>query len=276
MIRWLDLIARAVVLPLFLAGVLPACVTEPITGRSQIVPVVSESEANKMGIQAFQQILGEAKLGIDASQNALVEKVGMRIAAVTDRRMMDEGREPYSWEFKVIDEPEAVNAFALPGGKVAFYTGILPITATETGLAVVMGHEIGHVYGEHGRHRVSNNAVAQFGFGAVAMALETGDVSAEVSKYTVAALGLGYQLGVQLPFSRADESAADHIGLTLMAEAGYDPREAVAFWQRMAAASGEGQPSEFLSTHPSHETRIERLKTLLPAAVEIYEESTYP
>jgi predicted Zn-dependent protease len=229
-----------------------------------------------MGIQAFQQILGEAQLGADASQNALVEKVGRRIAAVTDKRMADAGREPYAWEFKVIDEPETVNAFALPGGKVAFYTGILPITKTEVGLAVVMGHEIGHVYGEHGRHRVSNNAVAQFGLGAVEVALASGDVSSGTSKYTIAALGLGYQLGVQLPFSRGDESAADHIGLILMAEAGYDPREAVAFWQRMAAASGGGQPAEFLSTHPSHDTRIEDLENLLPEAIAIYEKSTGP
>jgi len=261
---------------LLLSGILPACITEPITGRSQLAPVVSEAAANDMGIQAFQQILGEAQLGADASQNALVEKVGRRIAAVTDKRMADAGREPYAWEFKVIDEPETVNAFALPGGKVAFYTGILPITKTEVGLAVVMGHEIGHVYGEHGRHRVSNNAVAQFGLGAVEVALASGDVSSGTSKYTIAALGLGYQLGVQLPFSRGDESAADHIGLILMAEAGYDPREAVAFWQRMAAASGGGQPAEFLSTHPSHDTRIEDLENLLPEAIAIYEKSTGP
>ncbi len=184
--------------------------------------------------------------------------------------MHDDGQDAYAWEFKLVDAPDVVNAFALPGGKVAFYTGILPVCRDETGIAVVMGHEIGHAYGQHGRARVSQQIVAQAGMAAVMVALE-GDEPSETSQLAMAALGVGYQVGIALPFSRDDESAADHIGLILMAEAGYDPREAVDFWKRMAAASGGGGPPEFLSTHPSPDTRVERLEELMPEALVIYE-----
>lgn len=250
-----------------LVGVL-GCVTEPITGR-YMLGVIPEGEANNMGDLAYKQLLEDAKITPDASQAELVERVGSRIAAVVDARMQEAGRDLYQWEFKVIDAPETVNAFALPGGKVAFYTGILPICQTEAGVAVVMGHEIAHAYGQHGRKRVSEGAVSQFGLEAVTLALG-GDEMTETSKLAVAALGVGYQVGVQLPFSRGDESAADHIGLILMAEAGYDPREAPEFWKRMAATTGSG-PAEFLSTHPSPETRVEQLEELMPDVLAIYE-----
>lgn len=246
----------------------PGCMTEPMTGRRSLA-LLSEGEANAMGAQAYTQMLGEARLSTNAAEVAMVERVGRRIAEVTDARLRKEGREPYQWEFKVIDDPQTVNAFALPGGKVAVYTGILPVAKTDDGLAVVMGHEVAHAYAQHGRKRVSESVLAQFGFSAVDIFLG-GDEKSESSQLILGALGLGYQLGVELPFSRGDESSADEIGLMLMAEAGYDPREAPKFWDRMAAAGGVGT-AEFLSTHPSPENRVERLEELLPAAMPVYE-----
>ncbi|MBI4601023.1 MAG: M48 family metallopeptidase [Planctomycetes bacterium] len=259
-------------LALLALWLLPACITEPITGRRVLAPIIPESTANEMGVQAYQQMLSEATLSSDRGQTDVVERAGRRIAAVTDQHLAEDGRELYQWEFKLIDDPKMVNAFCLPGGKVAFYTGILPICKDELGVAVVMGHEVGHAYAEHGRRRVSEQVLAQFSLEAVQLALG-GEEASEASRLAIAALGVGYQVGVQLPFSRADESAADEIGLMLMAEAGYDPSEAVAFWQRMDQAGGGGGPPEFLSTHPSHETRIQRLQELLPKAQAAYARS---
>ncbi len=251
---------------------LTGCLTEPITGRRQLI-LVSDAQANEMGVQAYQQILGEAKLSTNSADNDLVRRVGERIAAVVDEKMAgEENREPFQWEFKVVDDPNMVNAFALPGGKVAFYSGILPICQGENGVAVVMGHEVAHAYARHGASRVSTNVISQVSL-EVAMAALGGDGASETAKLTMAALGVGYQLGVQLPFSRGDESAADEIGLMVMAEAGYDPREAVRFWTRMSEASGGQAPPEFMSTHPGHETRVSQLQELMPRAMEIYEKN---
>ena len=247
------------------------CSTEPITGR-RTLQLIPEGQLNQMGLQGYEQILGEAKETSDQAQIDLVERVGRRIAVVADERMKKEDRAAFEWDFKVLDAPETVNAFALPGGKVAFYTGILPICGGETGIAVVMGHEVAHAYAKHGGARVSNGAVAQYGMQAVLLALG-GEQATETSKLAVSALGGAYQYGVALPFSRSDESAADHIGLYLMAEAGYDPREAAKFWTRMARASGGKSPPEFLSTHPANQTRIDSLKALLPEVMPIYEKN---
>ncbi len=247
------------------------CATEPITGRWTILPI-PEGTTTPMGAQAYQEMLGQVKLSADSAQNALVERAGRRIAAVTDNHMAEEGREAYQWEFKVIDDAKTVNAFCLPGGKVAFYTAILPICQGEAGIAVVMGHEVGHAYAQHGGKRMSEQSLAGVTLEAVLLALG-GDEASDSAKLAVAALGIGFQVGVALPFSRGDESAADEIGLVLMAEAGYDPREAVPFWERMNAASGGGSTPEFLSTHPNPETRISRLRELMPKALEIYERS---
>ncbi len=272
------LASRPAVRPLVLSAIaflslshLSGCVTEPITGR-RLFGLIPESQAHEMGRLTYTQLLKEAKLSADAGQNALIERVGNHIAAVVDRRLQAAGRSPYDWEFKLVDAPDVANAFALPGGKVAFYTGILPLCQGEAGVAVVMGHEIGHAFGQHGRARVSHQVVANLGMDAVMAALG-GEEASETSRLAMAALGVGYQVGVQLPFSRADESAADHIGLILMAEAGYDPREAVRFWKRMAEATAGGSPPELLSTHPSHGTRVEQLEALMPEAVAIYERS---
>ncbi|MGQ9589579.1 MAG: M48 family metallopeptidase [Planctomycetota bacterium] len=271
LVRGLRYERRALALAAALSGAFVAgCATEPITGRSQLA-LLSEEQANAMGVQAFAETLKGAKLSSNPDQVRLVEKVGRRIARVTDVRMAAEGRRPYEWEFKVIDAPDVVNAFALPGGKVAVYTGILPVAVTEAGLAVVLGHEIAHAYAQHGRKRVSENVIAQFGLSAVEAFLG-GDSASENSKLALAALGIGYKVGVELPFSRADESAADEIGLMLMAEAGYDPREAVPFWERMAKAGGGGG-IEFLSTHPEPGNRAARIRELLPKALEAYEKA---
>jgi predicted Zn-dependent protease len=242
-----------------------------MTGRRTLA-LLGEGEANAMGAQAYTEMMAQAKLSTNASQIALVDRVGKRIAAVTDAHMREEGRPLYEWEFKVIDDPKTANAFALPGGKVAVYTGILPITQDDVGLAVVLGHEIAHAYAQHGRKRVSEQIVSQFGFSAVDAFLG-GDQASESSKLAMAALGVGYQVGVQLPFSRGDESSADEIGLMLMAEAGYDPRASVPFWQRMESGGGE-RPPEWLSTHPDPTNRVERLKTLIPKALPAYERAT--
>jgi predicted Zn-dependent protease len=256
------LLALAVILPL------ASCATEPITGRRVFLGLVGEAEINGMGVQAYDQILKDSKLSTNPQYNDLVQRVGARIAKVVNRRMMDAGRQPYEWNFVVIDDP-SVNAFALPGGKVAFYTGILPICQDEAGVAVVMGHEIGHAYGEHGRKRVNEAVLSQFSLQAAQAALSSQE-NEELAALTMAALGIGVQ-GVTLKFSRGDESSADEIGLILMAEAGYDPRPAVDFWQRMAAASGGGAPPKFLSTHPSHKTRVRQLQEMMPRALRIYE-----
>jgi len=224
-----------------------------------------------MGAQAFQQILAESKISQNPEWNAAVEEVGRRIAAVTDERMKKDGMEPFKWEFKVIDEPKTVNAFCLPGGKVAFYTGILPLCKNKDGIAVVMGHEVAHAYAQHGASRMSTQMAAEVGLALGSVAAGSIMDDPEMAQIATAALGAGVTVGVLMPFSRKDESSADEIGLTLMAEAGYDPREAVAFWQRMQEAAGGQEGPSWLSTHPSHGDRIERLKELLPKAIQVYE-----
>lgn len=267
-IRWI--LRKPLYTLLFLAVWLVGCATEPVTGRSQFF-LIGESETNAMGAQAFQQMMSESKVSTNADWNATVLEIGQRIAAVTDERMKEEGKEPFQWEFKVVDEPKTVNAFCLPGGKVAFYTGILPICQNKNGIAVVMGHEVAHAYAQHGRSRMSTQLLGQVGLAAGSIALDSVLEDPQMAQIGAAALGAGYTVGVELPFSRDDESAADQIGLTLMAEAGYDPREAVAFWGRMAEASGGQEGPSFLSTHPGPGDRIQRLKELMPEAMKIYE-----
>ena len=241
------------------AALLAACQSAPVTGRSQIM-LVSESEERQMGLQAYQQVLSKEPLSHDAQTNALVEKVGRRIAAAAERPPNDLWRAPhFRWEFKTIDNNEP-NAFCLPGGKVVVYTGILPIARTEAGLAVVIGHEVAHALARHGAERMSDQLVAQVGATAAAVALSA-TVSGRSRAYLpamMAALGAGATVGFILPMSRAQELEADRIGLILMALAGYDPREAITVWQRMRAAStGRNQP-EWLSTHPARHDPAQR------------------
>ncbi|PON18865.1 peptidase M48 family protein [Candidatus Entotheonella serta] len=232
-----------------------ACETVPITGRSQLM-LLSGPEEVQLGLTAYREILSQEKLSRNRRVNALVQRVGERIAAVSNRP-------DYQWEFRVIDKDQA-NAFALPGGKVAVYTGILKYTKTEAGLAVVMGHEVAHALARHGAERMSQSMLANTGLSAISA------IAGAENQALVQAIGVAYGVGVQLPFGRGQESEADRIGLILMAQAGYDPREAIPFWQRMSAAKGGGGPPEFLSTHPSGETRIRQLQQWMPEALAEY------
>jgi len=231
-----------------------SCATAPITGRQQFI-LFSEPEEQQLGLTAYREIISKEKMSRDRRANALVQRVGQRIAAVANRP-------DYQWEFRVIDKDQA-NAFALPGGKVAVYTGILKYTKTEAGLAVVMGHEVAHALARHGAERMSRATAANvaIGVGAAVAGVENQGI--------MQALGMAYGVGVELPFGRGQESEADHIGLILMAQAGYDPREAIPFWQRMSSGQGGGPP-EFLSTHPSGQTRMQQLQEWMPEAMKHY------
>lgn len=246
--------------------VLIACQTVPITGRSQL-QLLPESEETRMGIQAYQQILAKARISHDPVANDLVRRVGSRIAEATGRRDLP-------WEFKVIDDDRQVNAFALPGGKVAVYTGILPVTGDEAGLAAVLAHEVSHVIAHHGGERVSQQLLVQAGLAATTAALARGDP--QTVRSVGALLGAGAAVGLILPWSRQQESEADRLGLIFMAKAGYDPRAARDLWLRMAEASrGRGRLPEFLSTHPPDVTRIRQIEQWLPEALQYYHASPY-
>lgn len=241
-----------------------ACQTAPITGRSQLI-ILPEPQEVQMGVQAYQEILKKSKISRDPQQNELVTRVGSRIAQAT-------GRTDYKWEFTVIQDDKQVNAFALPGGKVAVYTGILPVTKDEAGLATVMGHEVAHAIARHGGERVSQGLLVQGGLIAAQVAMANRDP--QTVQLVTGLLGAGAAVGVVLPFSRAQESEADRLGLIYMAKAGYDPRAAIGFWQRMEqAAQRRGNPPEFLSTHPSHGTRVRQIEQWIPEAMQHYQPS---
>jgi predicted Zn-dependent protease len=244
-----------------LGAVLLSCQTEPVTGRRQL-SLVPEGQMLQMGAQAYQEVLSQSTLVRSGPQFEQVVRVGKNIADVADQP-------DFQWEFNLIQDDRQANAFALPGGKIAVYTGILPITKTDAGLAVVLAHEVGHAIANHSGERMSHSVVAELGLGVVDQFL-TGSTSPGSHRLIMGALGLGTQVGVLLPYSRQQESAADRIGLELMAKAGYPPTEAVAFWQRMEAHAGGAAPPEFLSTHPSHETRIRDLARWAPEVAERY------
>lgn len=247
-------------LALLVSASVVACETVPITGRSQLL-LLPESEELHMGLQSYQEVLKKSKISSDPAMNDLVRRVGTRIAAAT-------GRSNYQWEFKVIEDQQA-NAFCLPGGKVAVYTGILPITKDEAGLAVVLGHEVSHAIARHGAERVSQNLLVEVGLTGTMAALSKGDPN--TVKSVGALLGAGASVGLLLPWGRAQESEADHLGLIYMAKAGYDPHAARDLWLRMAEASkGGGRPPEFLSTHPSEATRIKQIEGWIPEAMQYY------
>ncbi len=250
---------------------LAACESAPVTGRSQMM-LVSESEELQMGLQAYRQVLATEPQSHNPQINALVEKVGRRIADAAEHPPEEMWRAPrYRWEFKAIEKNE-LNAFCLPGGKVVVYSGIMPIARNETGLAVILGHEVAHALAHHGAERMSDQIAATVGITAAAAVL-AGTSSGSNRAYLpamMAALGAGATVGYLLPMSRAQESEADHIGLVLMALAGYDPREAVGLWERMRAANRGGRGSEWLSTHPADETRIANIRSWLPEAMKYY------
>jgi predicted Zn-dependent protease len=230
--------------------------TVPITGRQQFVDMSLEQE-QALGLQSYREVLAQSELVESGSALELVEKVGRRIAAVTENTSFD-------WRFAVIQSPE-VNAFCLPGGKVAVYTGLLPVAEDADGLAVVMGHEIAHAIARHGAERVAQGKLLQLGQLAVGMSVS--DMDQATRRSVLGAFGLGAQFGLMLPFSRNHESEADRIGLILMARACFDPRVAPAFWDRMNAARRGGRPPEFMSTHPGPERRAAALAEWIPEAL---------
>ena len=237
---------------------LVACVTTPVTHRNQL-NFVPDSQMNQMGDDAYREMKQKVPASGNAALTAAVTDVGKRIAQATG--------ESYSWEFTLFQSQE-VNAFCLPGGKVGVYTGILPIAQTNAGLAAILGHEVAHAVLKHGAERVSQQLLVA----GVLMSLEEALRTRSSRDLIMAALGAGVQFGVVLPYSRRDESEADHVGLIYMAKAGYDPHEAIALWKRMAAQEN-GAPPEWLSTHPDSGRRAVALQQQLPDVLPLYDQS---
>ncbi len=241
-----------------------SCKTNPFTGKSTL-NFYPNSQMFPMAFAQYDQFLDENKVVKGTSDAQMITKVGQRIASAAERWLDANGYpgylKDYQWEYNLVQD-ETVNAWCMPGGKIVFYTGILPITQNETGVAVVMGHEVAHALADHGAQRMSAGMVQQIGAVAGNIAIQ----DPEKRNMFNQAYGIGSQVGVMLPFSRSHETEADRIGLQIMAIAGYNPDEAAKLWQRMKANSGGQAPPEFLSTHPSNDTRISNLTAWAPAA----------
>mgnify|MGYP006301828131 CR=1 FL=1 len=247
-----------------------SCSTVPITGRQQL-NIIPTSTMLQMSYQQYEQFLNQHQISNDASEVRMVKTVGSKIAQAVEQYFrqnnMAEQIDNYEWEFNLI-ESEEVNAFAMPGGKVVVYSGILPIARNRTGLAVIIGHEIAHVVAEHGNERMSHGLATQMGGMALSAALSS--QPQQTRELFMTAFGAGAQIGFMLPYSRLQESEADHLGLIFMAMAGYDPRAAIDFWQRMQQKKGGGSTPEFLSTHPSDQSRIQNIRELIPKVMPYY------
>jgi metalloendopeptidase OMA1, mitochondrial len=237
---------------LAVALALVACQQAPVTGRNQLI-LLPESQDSQMGLEAYQQIKQESKFSRNAELDRRVQRVGRRIAEASPHP-------EWAWEFTLFEDPEP-NAFALPGGKVGVNTGLFKVAENDDQLAAVIGHEVAHAIARHGAERVSQGMLTQFGVAALGMATNTTYAQLAAQAAT---------LGIILPYSRTQEAEADHIGLLYMAEAGYDPREAIALWQNFDKFGGE-RPPEFLSTHPAPGSRIDELQALMPEAMEVYQ-----
>jgi predicted Zn-dependent protease len=249
---------------------LTACSTVPITGRSQLNMIPGDSMLS-MSLQQYDEFLKEHKLSTNLEETQSVKRVGARIQGAVERYFAASGLSShlknYKWEFNLVEDKQ-VNAWCMPGGKVVVYTGLLPVARDDTGLAVVMGHEIAHAIAEHGNERMSQGLLMQMGGVALSTALST--QTAATQSLWMSAYGVGAQYGALMPYSRLQESEADQLGLIFMTMAGYDPNEALAFWERMAAQKGAKGPPEFLSTHPSDATRIANLRRLIPEVQQKY------
>ena len=248
------------------------CETNPYTGRTQLL-MTSVSEERQLGAQAYSQVKNDPKLrqSQDPREIEPVGRVAARIIEAAKRSKYAEMAQQFQWEVIVIKDDKTMNAFALPGGKIAVYTGIFPVARTEAGLAAVLGHEVVHALARHGAERMSQGQLTNAALQVAGAATGAAGGGGKMSHAAMAALGAGAQVGVLLPFSRKHESEADYIGILLAADAGYDPRESVSLWERMGQLSRGGGPSELLSTHPSHETRIDQLKKWMPEAMGIYQ-----
>lgn len=235
--------------------------TVPLTGRKQLVDMSREQEA-ALGLQSYRQVMQQSRVVREGQAAQLVQAIGKKISAVAE----DPG---FEWEYNLIAD-EQMNAFCLPGGKVAVYSGILPVAKNADGLAAIMGHEIAHAIARHGAERMAQQKLMQIGTMAAGVAVSDMDDRARMA--VMGALGMGAQYGILLPFSRDHESEADYMGLIYMARACFDPTEAPRLWERMGAASGGRGPAEFASTHPSNETRIRQFQEWMPEALRIRKE----
>lgn len=246
-----------------------ACAKVPITGRKQL-KLLPESELVAMSLTSYNQFLNENDVIKNSADANRVKNAGERISKAVTKYLQDNDYadrvEGYNWEFNLVND-KTMNAWCMPGGKVVFYSGILPVCQDETGIAVVMGHEIAHAIARHGNERMSQGLAQQLG--GIALAVAVADKPQETQQLFGIAYGLGSQFGVMLPFSRKHESEADEMGLYFMAMAGYDPKAAPAFWERMEKSNGTNVP-EFLSTHPNPETRAANLKKWMPKAETYY------
>jgi len=251
------------------------CQSVPITGRSQF-NVIGNDKIFPMSFEQYDQVKKEGDIITGTDEARMVKRVGVRIQKAVEQYFAEQGQSAYlvdyQWEYNLINEDATVNAWCMPGGKVAFYTGIMPICEDEVGVAVVMGHEIAHAIANHGSERISNQYAAQTGLGIVSVLLTGGSAPTVSSELILQGAGAATSLGI-LAFSRKHESEADKLGLYFMAMAGYDPQEAPLFWERMAGQSNGEAPPEFTSTHPSHDTRISDLTANMPKAFEHYRTS---
>ncbi|WP_432670991.1 M48 family metallopeptidase [Flavobacterium sp. SM2513] len=247
-------------------GIAVSCATNPFSGKKTMA-LVPDSEILPSAFAQYSTFLTENKVVSGTTNAKLVESVGIKIKNAAERYLNANGYQgylkDYRWEYKLIDSKE-VNAWCMPGGKIVVYSGILPVTKTEAGLATVMGHEVAHALANHGQQRMSGSMLQQLG--AVGAQVLVGEQSETTQALAMQAYGAGSNVLGMLPFSRSHETEADEIGLTLMAIAGYNPEESVAFWGRMSANSGGGAPPEFMSTHPSDQTRMSNLQRLIPQA----------
>ncbi len=257
---------RYLLIPIIIGGILYSCATNPFTGKSTLA-LVPDSQILPSAFQQYDAFLKENKVITGTADANRVASVGTKIKNAAEKYLNANGYQgylkDYQWEYKLVDSKE-VNAWCMPGGKIVFYTGILPITKDEAGMAVVMGHEVAHALLNHGQQRMSSDLLTQLGAAGVGVA--TGGKSQTTQDLAMQAYGAGTTYLAVLPFSRSHESEADKVGLTLMAIAGYNPEVSIAFWERMAAQSGGSAPPEFMSTHPSNTTRIANLKALIPQA----------
>ena len=245
-----------------------SCTKAPITGRRQL-KLLPESELMAMSATEYQGFLSQNKLSSNAKETARIRRIGENLARGTTEylRSLGHGKlvENFKWEFNLVEDP-TVNAWCMPGGKIVFYTGILPVCANDDGIAVVMGHELAHAVAGHGNERMSQGLLASIGQASIAVAMAK--QPAETQALFMSAFGLGSEVGVMLPFSRLHESEADKLGLFFSAYSGYNPEEAVPFWKRMASKGSSGP--EFLGTHPSSEKRAEKLNKIMPEAIKLY------
>ncbi|MFA4905175.1 MAG: M48 family metallopeptidase [Candidatus Margulisiibacteriota bacterium] len=265
------ILAAVFLVPLIiLTSLLGGCGKALLTGRQQLL-LVSDSDINELGAQQYAEILSKAKLIRDTADYQRVVRVGNRIAGAVDDFVRSQGQSQYTsgyqWEFNLIEDNSAINAFCLPGGKIAVYTGLLPVTRDDNGLAVVLSHEIAHALAKHGNERLSQILLAQYGGAKLSEAIKNNPT--ETQNNIMLAFGLGANVGVLLPYNRLQESEADRIGLSIMAYAGYDPHAALNFWARMEKLETAGPP-EFLSTHPLSSGRINDIKAEIPEAMKYY------